>query len=51
MMNIHGLRLFYQVASARSFTKAAEWMRISQPAVSSQIKKFEEELGMSGEFY
>ncbi|MDQ0271436.1 LysR family transcriptional regulator [Cytobacillus purgationiresistens] len=46
-MNIHGLRLFYQVAKLGSFTKAAERMRISQPAVSSQIKKFEQEIGMS----
>ncbi|WP_312472208.1 LysR family transcriptional regulator [Neobacillus sp.] len=45
-MNIHGLRLFYQVAITGSFTKAAELMRISQPAVSSQIKKFEQEIGI-----
>lgn len=46
-MNIHGLRLFSQVAKTGSFTKAAEQMRISQPAVSSQIKKFEQEIGVS----
>lgn len=45
-MNIHGFRLFYQVAKMGSYTKAAEWMRISQPAVSSQIKKFEQEIGI-----
>lgn len=44
-MNIHGLRLFHQVAQTGSFTKAAELLRISQPAVSSQIKKFEHEIG------
>ncbi len=45
-MNIHGLKLFYQVAITGSFTKAAELMCISQPAVSSQIKKFEHEIGV-----
>jgi len=45
-MNIHGLKLFYQVASTGSFTKAAKLMCISQPAVSSQIKKFEHEIGV-----
>jgi DNA-binding transcriptional LysR family regulator len=45
-MNIHGLRLFHHVATTGSFTKAAELMRISQPAVSSQIKKFEQEIGI-----
>lgn len=45
-MNIHGLRLFHQVAQTGSFTKAAELLRISQPAVSSQIKKFEYEIGI-----
>ncbi|ASV66675.1 LysR family transcriptional regulator [Cytobacillus sp. FSL W7-1323] len=45
-MNTHGLRLFYQVAKIGSFTKAAEQLNISQPAVSSQIKKFEHEIGV-----
>jgi len=45
-MNIHGLKLFHQVAVTSSFTKAAELMRISQPAVSSQIRKFEKEIGI-----
>jgi|GEM_PF-145409 len=46
IVNIHGLKLFYQVATTGSFTKAAELLRISQPAVSSQIKKFEHEIGI-----
>lgn len=46
IMNIHGLKLFYQVATTGSFTKAAEILRISQPAVSSQIKRFEHEIGV-----
>ena len=45
-MNLHGLKLFHRVAITSSFTKAAEEMRISQPAVSSQIKKFEQEIGI-----
>lgn len=45
-MNIHGLKLFYHVASTGSFTKAAELLCISQPAVSSQIKRFEHEIGV-----
>ena len=45
-MNIHGLKLFYHVATTGSFTKAAELLHISQPAVSSQIKRFEHEIGV-----
>lgn len=45
-MNSHGLKLFYQVAVTGSFTKAAEMLCISQPAVSSQIKRFEHEIGV-----
>lgn len=46
IMNNHGLKLFYQVARTGSFTKAAKLLCISQPAVSSQIKKFEHEIGI-----
>ncbi|MBV7276671.1 LysR family transcriptional regulator [Clostridiaceae bacterium UIB06] len=46
-MNLHGLRLFYIVAKTRSVTLAAEKLRISQPAITSQIKKFEKELGIT----
>ncbi|MDO5517334.1 MAG: LysR family transcriptional regulator [Clostridium sp.] len=42
-MNLHGLRLFYIVAEAGSVTAAAEQLRISQPAITLQIKKFERE--------
>lgn len=45
-MNLHGLRLFYVVARFGSVTLAAEQLRISQPAITSQIKKFERELGI-----
>ena len=42
-MNLHGLRLFYMVAKAGSVTVAAEQLKISQPAITAQIKKFERE--------
>ncbi|MBU3110109.1 LysR family transcriptional regulator [Clostridium lacusfryxellense] len=42
-MNLHALRLFYTVAKMGSITIAAEQLRISQPAITSQIKKFENE--------
>ena len=42
-MNLHGLRLFYIVAKTGSVTVASEQLKISQPAITSQIKKFEKE--------
>ena len=45
-MNLHALRLFCAAAEAGSVTRAAERLRISQPAVTSQIKKLEAELGL-----
>lgn len=45
-MNLHALRLFYVVAETRSVTRAAEILSISQPAITSQIKKFEQELSL-----
>jgi DNA-binding transcriptional LysR family regulator len=45
-MNLHALRLFLAAAEAGSVTRAAERLRISQPAVTSQIKKLESELGL-----
>jgi len=46
MLNLHALRLFHRVAELGSVTKAAEQLNISQPAVTSQIKKLERELGL-----
>lgn len=46
-MNLHALRLFYYVAETGSVTKASAMLNISQPAVTSQIKKFEKELGLT----
>ncbi|MDO5518197.1 MAG: LysR family transcriptional regulator [Clostridium sp.] len=42
-MNLHGLRLFYIVAESGSVTAAVEQLKISQPAITLQIKKFERE--------
>lgn len=46
-MNLHGLRLFYIVAKTGSVTVAAEQLKISQPAITAQIKKFEKENGIT----
>lgn len=41
------LRAFYQVAKSRSFSKAANILGLSQPALSIRIKKLEENLKTS----
>lgn len=46
-MNLHYLRVFCEVAETGSVTRAAERLHISQPAVSHQIKRLEEELGIA----
>ncbi|MFD1178697.1 LysR family transcriptional regulator [Paenibacillus puldeungensis] len=45
-MNLHALRLFYTIARTRSVTQASEQLRISQPAITVQVKKLEKELGI-----
>ena len=47
MLNItfNQIRLFEAVARLKSFTKAAKELNISQPAVSSQLKKLAESIG------
>jgi len=45
-MNLHHLRIFYNVARRMSLTKAAEDLCITQPAVTNQIRAFEERLGL-----
>ena len=42
-MDLRQLRVFTEVAQRRSFTRAAEHLRIAQPAVSISIRKLEEE--------
>ena len=43
--NFHQLRIFHAVARLSSFSKAAEEMSISQPAVSIQVKELEKSMG------
>lgn len=43
-MNLKGIRYVITIAQERSFTKAAEKLFISQPALSQYIKKLEKEL-------
>ena len=46
-MNIHRLRLFVAVTDHGGFSRAAEAFYISQPAVSAQIQRLEQELEVS----
>ncbi|MDO3410350.1 LysR family transcriptional regulator [Saccharibacillus sp. CPCC 101409] len=46
-MNLHALRLFHEAAAAGGVTRAAENLKISQPAITSQIKKLERELSLT----
>jgi DNA-binding transcriptional LysR family regulator len=42
---LHGLQTFHAVASARSYTRAAARLRLSQPAVSARIRVLERHYG------
>ena len=44
-LETRALRYFQTVAEFGSYSRASEFLRISQPAVSRQIGKLEEELG------
>ena len=39
-------KIFYYVAKYKSFTKAAECLFITQPAISQSVKKLEEQLNV-----
>ncbi|MGE5842564.1 MAG: LysR substrate-binding domain-containing protein [Deltaproteobacteria bacterium] len=43
MMNLNQLRVFYEAARTGSFTSAARKLCITQPAVTAQIKTFEDQ--------
>jgi len=45
MLNLHLLRIFKEVAERGSFTRAAQALSISQPAVSKAVRDFEEQVG------
>lgn len=45
-ITLHQLRLFQSLGTHLSFTRAAEELHLSQPAVSIQIKRLEESVGM-----
>jgi LysR family transcriptional activator of nhaA len=44
-LNFHHLRLFWAIANEGALNRAAERLHISQSAVSSQLKKLEDQLG------
>lgn len=45
-LNLHLLRVFFTVVDLRSFSRAAEALFISQPAVSKAVRELEHQLGL-----
>lgn len=45
-MNLHQLKVFYEVAKAKSFSAAAKTVYLTQPAVTWQVKSLEESFDM-----
>lgn len=45
-MNLHHLKVFHAVAQTGNFSHAAQLLYISQPAVSVQVRRLEEALGV-----
>lgn len=45
-LNLHLLRVFFTVVDLRSFSRAAETLFISQPAVSKAVRELEHQLGL-----
>jgi DNA-binding transcriptional LysR family regulator len=46
-MEFNQVKIFVAVAQKKSFSKAADMLFISQPAVTSNVKKLEDELGVT----
>lgn len=44
-MDVHQIRCFKRVAELKSFTAAAKYLNITQPALSRQVQSLEDELG------
>jgi len=45
-MNLHHLAIFHAIAQTGSISACAERMHISQPAISRQLKEFEQRIGV-----
>ena len=46
-MDVRQLRYFSEIVAAKSFTRAADRVRVAQPALGLQIRKLEDELGVT----